>query len=137
MGSSLVAFMMSPLILSFPDMNSRWALPLPETRFAKSASDSERVTTTITGQHSAERRQNPARGILPVGFSPRPLPTVPVFFRSMCQLSVSPAAFFSVKAKTAFPCLIASFLSASLVSASLMASKAAEEGNLSAGARHG
>lgn len=69
---------------------------------------------------------------LPVGFSPSPLPTVPLFFRSMCQLSVSPAAFFSVKAKTAFPCLIASFLSASLAErASLMASKAAEEGYLS------
>jgi len=66
-----------------------------------------------------------------VGLSPRPLPTTPLSFRSMCQLSVSPAAFLRVKAKTALPCLMASFLSASLLSASLMASKAADEGNLS------
>lgn len=69
---------------------------------------------------------------IPVGFVPNPLPTVPVCLRSMCQLSVSPALFFSVKAKTALPCLMASFLSASLaVRAELMASKAAEDGNLS------
>jgi hypothetical protein len=58
---------------------------------------------------------------------------VPFSFRSMCQLSVSPAVFLSVNAKTALPCLIASFLSASLACReALMASKAAEEGNLSA-----
>jgi hypothetical protein len=72
-------------------------------------------------------------GALPVGFVPRPVPTSPFCLRSMCQLSVSPAAFFRVKAKTAFPCLTASFFSASLeFRAALMASKAAEEGNFSA-----
>lgn len=51
----------------------------------------------------------------------------------MCQLSVSPAAFLRLKAKTALPCLIASLRSASLAwRALLMASKAADEGNLSA-----
>ena len=50
----------------------------------------------------------------------------------MCQLSVSPAAFLSVNPKMAPPCLMASLRSASLaVSAELMASNAAEEGNLS------
>jgi len=50
----------------------------------------------------------------------------------MFQLSFSPLVFFSVKAKTAPPCLMASFRSASLaLMASLMASKAADDGNLS------
>ena len=44
MGSILVAFMTSPLTLSFPDMNSRCALALPETSLPKSSSESERVT---------------------------------------------------------------------------------------------
>ena len=44
MGSSLVAFMMLPLILSLPPMNRRWALALPLTREPKSSS--ERVRTT-------------------------------------------------------------------------------------------
>ena len=43
-GSSLVAFIMSPLILSLPVMKRRWALPLPETRLPKSSSERERVT---------------------------------------------------------------------------------------------
>jgi len=61
---------------------------------------------------------------------------VPFSLRSMCQLSVSPALFFSVNAKKAFPCLMASFLSASLeFRAELIASKAADEGNLSGGRR--
>jgi hypothetical protein len=69
---------------------------------------------------------------VPVGLLPSPLPTVPLCLRSMCQLSVSPALFFNVKANTAFPCLMASFLSASLeVRALLIASKPADEGNLS------
>lgn len=72
-------------------------------------------------------------GMLPVGFSPRPLATVPFSLRSICQLSVSPALFFMLKAKMALPCLIASFRSASLCKASLIASKATEEGNLSTG----
>ena len=72
-------------------------------------------------------------GCLPVGLVPTPEPTAPFSFRSICQLSVSPALFFNVKAKTALPCLIASFRSASLdCRASLIASKATEEGNLSA-----
>ena len=62
-----------------------------------------------------------------------PVATLPVSLRSMCQLSVSPALFLRVKAKTALPCLMASLRSASLApSASLMASKAGEAGNLSA-----
>lgn len=70
---------------------------------------------------------------VPVGLVGRPLAAWPFSFRSMCQLSVSPALFLRVKAKTALPCLIASFRSASLeLRAALMASKAAEEGNLSA-----
>lgn len=36
--------MTSPLILSLPDMNSRWALALPATRLPKSDSERERVT---------------------------------------------------------------------------------------------
>jgi hypothetical protein len=43
-GSILVAFMMSPLSLSFPDMKSFWALALPATSWAKSASERARVT---------------------------------------------------------------------------------------------
>ena len=67
-----------------------------------------------------------------MGFSPRPLETAPLFFRSMFQLSVSPAAFLRVKAKTALPCFMASLRSASLaLRASLIWSKAAEAGNLS------
>jgi hypothetical protein len=57
--------------------------------------------------------------------------TSPVSLRSTYQLPVSPELFFKVKAKMALACLIASFLSAGLdESASLMASKAADEGNL-------
>ena len=47
-GSILVAFMMLPLILSLPPMNRRWALALPATREAKSASERERVTTSVS-----------------------------------------------------------------------------------------
>jgi len=68
-----------------------------------------------------------------LGFLPKPVPTFPDSLRSMCQLSLSPAEFFSVKAKTAPPCFRASFRSASLaLSASLMASNASDDGNLSA-----
>lgn len=52
----------------------------------------------------------------------------------MYQLSDSPDLFLMVKAKTAPPFLMASFLSASLDSAEAMASKAADEGMLSASA---
>lgn len=69
---------------------------------------------------------------IPVGFSGSPFITSPFSLRSMCQLSVSPAAFLSVNPNTAPPCLMASLRSASLaVSAELMASNAAEAGNLS------
>ena len=44
MGSSLVAFIMSPLIYSLPDMNNRCAFALPATRSPKSLSDSSSVT---------------------------------------------------------------------------------------------
>lgn len=43
-GSILVAFITSPLTLSFPDMNSRCAFASPATNLPKSSSDSERVT---------------------------------------------------------------------------------------------
>lgn len=50
----------------------------------------------------------------------------------MFQLSVSPAAFLRVKAKTALPCFMASLRSASeALRALLISSKAAEAGNLS------
>lgn len=50
----------------------------------------------------------------------------------MNQLSVSPALFFRVKAKTALACLMASFRSASdAPRALLISSKAAEEGKAS------
>ena len=72
--------------------------------------------------------------VLPVGFVPSPFPTSPFSFKSMCQLSVSPALFLSVKAKTAFPCLIASLRSASEeVKALLITSKASEAGKESVG----
>jgi hypothetical protein len=56
------------------------------------------------------------------------LPALPVSFRSMCQLSCAPLLFLIVKAKMAPPFLMASFRSASLERAELMASKATEEG---------
>ena len=46
---------MSPLILSFPVMKSRWALPLPETRLPKSSSERERVTALVLAGHSCAR----------------------------------------------------------------------------------
>ena len=61
-----------------------------------------------------------------------PVATLPDSLSSMCQLSVSPALFLRVKAKTALPCLMASLRSSGLESrAEAMASKATEEGNLS------
>ena len=45
MGSILVAFIMSPLILSLPPMNSRCAFALPATSLPKSSSERERVTS--------------------------------------------------------------------------------------------
>ena len=69
----------------------------------------------------------------PVGLSPRPFVTSPLVLRSMFQLSVSPALFFRVKAKTALPCLIAFFRSVSSeVRALLITLKASEAGNAAA-----
>lgn len=69
---------------------------------------------------------------LPVGF-PRPLPTRPDSFKSTCQLSVSPALFLMVNAKTPLACLMAALRSLSEPLSTLsMASKALLEGNLSA-----
>lgn len=69
---------------------------------------------------------------VPSGLAPTPVPTAPVFLRSMCQLASSPLAFLRTKAYTPLPCLMASARSASLaLMAALMASKAAEEGKLS------
>lgn len=76
------------------------------------------------------KKSRRGEGSLPVGFSPRPLETLPSFLRSRFQLSVSPAGFLRVKAKTAPPCLMASWRSESLARAWLIWSKAAEAGNL-------
>lgn len=43
-GSSLVAFMTLPLILSLPPMKRRWALALPATSLPKFSSERTRVT---------------------------------------------------------------------------------------------
>jgi len=113
-GSILVAFMMSPLIFSLPDMNNDCAFAFPETSFPKFSSDKDNVTFAF----------------LPAGASP--LATSPFSFRSICQLSVAPELFFNVKAKMALPFLMASARSASLDwSESLIASKAADEGKAS------
>lgn len=69
---------------------------------------------------------------IPVGLSPagaRPFPTVPVFLRSMYQLSVFPAVFLSVKVKMAFPLAMASFFCAGSLRPSSIMSKATEEAN--------
>lgn len=70
---------------------------------------------------------------LPVGLSPRPFPTSPLVRRSRCQLSVSPALFFRVKAKTELACLMASLRAASVLRAALIISKASEAGNAAGG----
>ena len=89
-----------------------------------------------TNRQQIEERSKKKKKNAPVGFSPRPVETAPLFLRSMFQLSVSPAAFLRVKAKTALPCLMASLRSASLaLRASLISSKATDEGNLSGGGR--
>lgn len=43
-GSALVAFITSPLIFSFPDMNKFWAFFFPLTRFPKSSSERDKIT---------------------------------------------------------------------------------------------
>ena len=58
-----------------------------------------------------------------------PLPTAPLSLRSICQLSVAPDSFLSVKAKIACPFVTASCRSALSDSrALLISSKAWEEG---------
>lgn len=46
-GSIFVAFMISPLIFSFPDMNNRCAWVLPLASLPKSSSDNERKTVLL------------------------------------------------------------------------------------------
>lgn len=68
--------------------------------------------------------------LAPSGASP--LPTLPVFLRSRYHDSSLPAAFLSLKVKTAPPVLIAFFSSASSEEREAeMASNAAEAGNSS------
>ena len=70
------------------------------------------------------------RYVVPVGLSPNPFPTAPLFFKSIFQVSSSPALFLSTKANTALPVLMAFLRSASdELRAALMTSKASEEGN--------
>lgn len=112
MGSIFVAFITLPLTFSLPPMNKLWAFVFPDTSLPKSSSDKLNVTSAF----------------LPAGASP--LATVPDSLRSICQADSWPALFFSLKAKTALPFLIASFLSSWEDSNdSLIASKAIEEGN--------
>jgi hypothetical protein len=112
-GSNFVAFITSPLTLSFPLINSFCAFAFPATIFANSAS----FMTSVTA------------GFLPSGATPRP--TVPVSLRSMCHDSSLPE-FFSVKAKMPFPDLMAALRSAGEAEkAASIASKAAEEGKSS------
>ena len=79
-----------------------------------------------------ESGKHPPSAFPPSGAAP--LATSPFSFKSMCQLSVSPALFFSVKAKTALPCLTASLRSVGEDwRESLIASNPAEEGKASVG----
>lgn len=68
-------------------------------------------------------------GSLPSGA--RPVPTLPVSFRSMYQLFCSPAVFLRVKAKIAPPFLMASLRSFSSERAEAIRSKASDEGQAS------
>ena len=132
-GSILVAFITSPFTLSLPLMYSFCAFALPAMSFANWSSAKMRLTERLICQPDA-MLQVIEKGNLPPGFLPsgaRPLPTVPVSFRSMCQLSCSPCSFFSVKAKMAPPFWMASLRSASLERADAIASKAADEGQAS------
>ncbi len=143
-------FITSPLIFNFPDINSLCACVFPLTSLPKSSSDSDSVTIlhrqpaapshyplapgSPSPQASPEMYKVNIQANQPSAFSGTPLPTSPFDFRSIYQLSVSPALFLSVKAKTALPFLTASFRSASSEWRELlMASKAAEEGKESVG----
>lgn len=139
--------MTSPLIFSLPLMNSFCAFALPEMSLAKSRS--ERMSVTVIALDVSYEDSVTLHGsgnlrcsapyfdivlriiVLPPAFSPSgavPLPRVPVFLRSIYQLSWLFSAFLSVKAKMAPPFLTASFFSASSERASRIKSKAAEEG---------
>jgi len=108
-GSILVAFITSPLTFKPPLINSFCAFALPATNCPKFLSLIDNVTVAFSGG--------------------APLPTVPVFLRSMYQDSSAPASFLRVKAKMALPFLMASLRPASSVERDWdMASKAAEEG---------
>lgn len=73
--------------------------------------------------------------VLPLGFSPMPLPTRPVDFRSTCQLSVTPEFPLMVKAKIPLPFLMASLTSSGFSdSCSLITSNSCDAGIFSVGA---
>lgn len=138
-GSILVAFITSPLTLSLPLMNSFCALAFPETSFEKSSSESWSVTRRMSARAASQRFPtiivSNHRGLglcnVPLAFFPSgaaPFPTVPVSFKSMCQLSVLPSPFFSVKPKMAPPFLMASLRSLSSLRASAIRSKADDDG---------
>lgn len=112
--STRVAFIISPLTFSLPDMNIFCAFALPVTSFSKSSS-------FIVSVMSASFPSGPAD----------PFPTVPVFLRSMYHVSCVPALFLRVKAKMALACLMASLRSASDERERAISSKAAEEGSAS------
>lgn len=115
--SNLVAFMTLPLTLSFPLINNFCAFALPTTSLPNSSSGSVNVTSAF----------------LPAGVAP--VPTVPVSLRSRYHFPSSPDLFFRLKEKMAPPVLMASARAASEERAEAMASKAADEGNLSVGWR--
>lgn len=65
MGSILVAFITSPLILSLPDMKRRCALALPVTRLWKSASERDSVTVPVSIGSTLEGGTKLTRGLVP------------------------------------------------------------------------
>jgi hypothetical protein len=110
------------------------AIAFPDTSLPKSSSESNKVTVDL----SQTCGQSPGNGtiVLPSAFfssGASPFATSPFSFRSICQLSVAPSAFFRVKVKIALAFAIASLRSASLdFSESLMRSKATDDGKASA-----
>jgi hypothetical protein len=113
------------------------AFAFPETSLPKFSSESDRVTirSLQNALKICENSAAPCMAILPFAFLPSgasPFATSPFSFKSICQLSVAPEAFFSVNAKMALPFLIASLRSASFdFSDSLMRSKACDDGKAS------
>lgn len=108
-------FITSPLIFSFPLINSLCACVFPATILPKSSSLRLSATSLLAGS---------------------PLTTSPFSFRSMYHDCVSPDVFLRVKLKTALPFLMASARSLEEDwREALMASKAMEEGKASADVR--